>query len=322
MKMAEAYAKRMCYAACRTDDVSRMEQAIEQASQSDSPDTANYIINYGLRLSVRRTAIGVLQYVLNHGADVESLRGEDVLPIVDEFSKDDNEKPSMEVLEILIAHGWDVNNRGNDRPLLWFVVKYPDLVQWCLDHGATLDIPSPPRLGYSHNPPQISANGEEIRHSALRGPSTILGAAARSGTVETFELLRARGAPSDPRMLHIAAQSGRLDMVRHLVDVIGLNVNAIEHEVGDHCSTPLCYFCGPRPFQEHHRELINFLLDRGADPDLDCGRDGGVPRQSPNQIARQWNNEKFLQAVKEWRAKQQQEDGADGGVSAMAKSGV
>ncbi|OQN96105.1 hypothetical protein B0A48_18351 [Cryoendolithus antarcticus] len=293
--MAPAHAKKLRIQACRTDDVSLMEQAIEYASHPDSRDTVDDI------------------YTLDHGA-VAQLHGKDVFPTVDEFSKDEKEKPLMEVFEILIAHEWDVNNRGDGRSLPWWVVQYPDLVQWCLDHGASIDDPGPSRRGYSYDPPQFSADGGEIRHSSLRGPSNILGVAARVGNVETFEPLRERGAPLDPRTLHIAVQSSKMDMVRHLVDVVGLDVNAIEHEVGNNCSTPLCYLYGPRPFRKHQSRLLDFLLDRGANLDLDCGNEGAISWQSPNQIAQQYGNVKFLQAVQEWPGRQQ-EAGADRGVS-------
>lgn len=55
---------------------------------------------------------------------------------------DNDTLPSREILELLIEHGWDINSRGSSLsgiPLLWYVVEDPDLVKWCLDHGAELD---------------------------------------------------------------------------------------------------------------------------------------------------------------------------------------
>lgn len=271
-----------------------MEQAIEQASHPDSQETVHGIVQYGLGRSTARSALHVLQYVLDRGADAEKLYGKDVLPVTNELNED--EKPSIKVLDILIAHGWNINNRGDSWPILWSVVKYPDLIRWALDHGASVDIPDrPSKFGCPHDPPQFSANGTEIRHSAMRGPVTVLGVAASTENIETFELLRERDAPLDTRMLHIVVQSAvmaasneagvssqdyqdRMALVRLLVDVVGLDANAIEHQVGDHCSTPLCYVAGPRLCHEGHRELINFSLDSGADPDLDCGSEGGTKR--------------------------------------------
>ncbi|EME81800.1 uncharacterized protein MYCFIDRAFT_78768 [Pseudocercospora fijiensis CIRAD86] len=276
-----------------TDDVSVMEQAILLASQPSSRHAVSDIVQRGLKRACARNAIHVLQYVLEHGPDVEKLIAKDIL------INDEPTKPSQEVLEILVAHGWDINSRGDSWPLLWFVVEYPDLVEWCLDHGAKVDVPDDLSRGSSP-------------------PPTILGLAASSGSVETFELLRRRGAPLDRRTLHLAVEKAtllasrgtsqpytdRMAMVRHLIDVVKLDVNAIEHRVGDQCSTPLCYLAR-RPNSDSHRELINFLLDRGADPEMDCGTEGGIDWPRPIDCAESCGNLEFLHAVQEWRGRQQ-----------------
>jgi ankyrin repeat protein len=298
-----------------------IKQALEFAAQLDSEHSVPYILDYGLRRSVARRAVKVVQYLLEQGADVKLLHGRHILPTIDEHTPEEyseDEKPSLEILEILIAHGWNVNTRditaqdADNRPLIWWIVRYPDLVQWCLDHGARVDIPEPRRQGYSYDPPQFTPNGDEIRHSSPRGAITLLGVAASEGTVETFELLRAKGAPMDPRVLHMAVQKGRLEMMRHLVDVVGLDVNAVEHQVGDSCSTPLCYLAAHRQVGDSQREMIDFLLDHGADPDLEPGREGEVFWQSPNACARQFSNAAFLEAVQTWRTRQKEDKGDQG----------
>ena len=180
----------------------------------------------------------MLSYLLDRGADVGTLSASDIIP-----THDDSVKPSHEVLEILIAHGWDVNTQGprhTSWPLLWQVVRYPEVVTWCLNHGASVDIPD--------DPPRVNTDGTYSRTDLPRPP--ILGMAASSGTVETFELLRSRGAPLDPRTLHLAVERAalhaprgasdrsapytrRMVMVRHLVDVAELDVNAVERQIGN-----------------------------------------------------------------------------------------
>ncbi|USW48645.1 Putative ankyrin repeat-containing domain superfamily [Septoria linicola] len=191
--MAPANAMILCNEACRNDDVSLMDQAILVALQAESRHAVEDIIQRGLRRSAARGSVDVLRYVLDHDADVDKLIAKDIM--ID----DEPLKPSIEVLEMLLAHGWDVNNRGDGRPLLWFVVAYPDLVEWCMDHGANIDVPDPAL--------RLHPDGSEGRLSRPR--PTILGAAASSGSIDTFELLREKGAALDRRTLHMAVEKGR-----------------------------------------------------------------------------------------------------------------
>jgi len=98
------------------------------------------------------------------------------------------------------------------------VVQDSNLVRWCLDHGARrVDIPT--------DSLRMNADGT-TSYTTGRPRPTILGAAAAKGTIETFELLRSLGAPLDRRTLHIAVEKRRMDMIRHLLEVVGLDVNA------------------------------------------------------------------------------------------------
>ncbi|KFY39664.1 hypothetical protein V494_03903 [Pseudogymnoascus sp. VKM F-4513 (FW-928)] len=180
-------------AACRADDVSLMEQAISAASKPDSIYPVQYVVQRGLSRSSSMGAVRVLTYLLNHlhGASIAALTASRVT------FNEDRDKPSLEVLEILVAHGWDINPRSlSDWPLLWHVVRYPDLVKWCLDHGARVDVPD--------DPPKIT--GTLVQRSGVQH-GTILSMAASHGSIETFELLRANGAPLDPSPLHDATSS-------------------------------------------------------------------------------------------------------------------
>lgn len=281
------------------------------ASEPNSRHAVQDVVQRGLSRSARRRAVHVLSYLVDHlhGADVAAISAPEIV------SNDDMGKPSQEVLEILVAHGWDINTRGPGDatrwPLLWHVVRYPDLVRWCLDHGARVDIPE--------NPPKVNGNVES--RTGVPRP-TILGAAASSGSVETFELLRAKGAPLDPRTLHRAVEQAtasapkegeepgsfytqRMDMIRHLVDVVKLDFNAIKRQLGSSCSTPLCIVAG-RPTNQIFRELVYFLLDRGADPNLNC-RTQEDPHCWPSAMvcAQTCGNGRFLEAVEEWQAEKQ-----------------
>jgi hypothetical protein len=149
----------------------------------------------------------------------------------------------------------------------------------------------------------------------------VLEIAAAEGIVATFELLRARGAPIGRRTLHQAVEQAaiyassddgsvrtepfeqRMDMVRHLVDIVGLNVNADGLWPGKFCSTPLSYVAS-RNDSKDARELIWFLLDRGADPDRAGPLVGDIRPPSALEHAQSSRNTRFLEAVREWQAQQ------------------
>jgi hypothetical protein len=180
----------LCIEACKADYVSLMEQAISIASKCNSSYAVQDVVQRGLTRPAAKRAVHVLNYLVDHlhGADVAALSASEFM------ANDDMAKPSQEILEILVAHGWDINTQGPNKntswPVLWNVVEYPDLVRWCLDHGARVDI--------LDNPPQ-GKDGVQSRTGLP--PLPILGMAASSGSIETFELLRAKGARLDPRTL-------------------------------------------------------------------------------------------------------------------------
>jgi hypothetical protein len=190
------------------------------------------------------------------------------------------------------------------------VVGYPNLVQWCLDNGAEVDVPE--------TPPRINAQG--VRSYTGWPRPSILGMAASSGTIETFELLRARGAPLDPLMLHYAVDQAtilspaegsdpstfymrRIDMVRHLLGTLKVDVNSVKYQLGTQCSTPLCFVARRGGTKQDFRELISFLLDHGADIDLDGGTIEGHHWPSPMVCAERSGNSNFLRSVDEWKAR-------------------
>lgn len=266
--------------ACRADNAPLMEHTIAALEAHANPHyTVQDLLDKNLRRAAAQGRLNVLRYVLERGADVSKVGPFTLL------ATEDMAKPSQAAIEILIAHGWDINNQrpGHDGyPFLWHIVEYHDLVEWCLDHGALVDVPEdPPRRGGRPRP-------------------TILNRAAGFGDVDTFEMLRARNAPLDARTLHRAVEQAmynapkygddrdnphfarRMRMVRHLVDNVKLDVNTVAHAGGSLCSTPLC-FPACRPSGQDFRELVFSLLDRGADPQL-----GGFIDQGPGRPPYEW----------------------------------
>ena len=299
--------RRLALEACKADDVSLMAQAILLASSPESRDTVQEVIRASLRRSVASSATRVLSYLLDdQGADVSAISGGTIASV----SSEESVEPSREVLEILLAHGWDIDSRDRNIgwPLLWYAVRYPDLLAWCLAHGASVYLPgdTPPR--------DANGIGQVPRISLLEY-------VAEAGTVATFELLRARGAPFHRRTLHRAVEYAaiyappydsartsrfeeRMDMVRHLVDTLGLDVNAEDGWPGKPYATPLYYVASYNNGKDAS-ELIWFLLDHGADPNY-VYTFRGEKVSSVLEQAEANRYTRFLEAVQEWQTRKHQ----------------
>jgi hypothetical protein len=266
--------------ACEKDDTSLIKQAISSCPQQDDPEGLQHYI---CRQAIQHNAENVLNYVIEQGLEVHSLPPTVVA----------GEGRSKAILKILLVHGWDINYRdvstsGPDaEPLMWHVVKDGDLVTWCLEHGASV-------LPKDQEPLQ-----KDVLTQTQRSCRQILECAAARATKATFELLRSKGAPLGWRPLHLAVQSAaisahhsakggdedakvkepesnqgqvdgnqsdtarqyaeRMAMVRHLIDAVGLDVNALDHPVGrktgDRLGPPICYLATLNGLQGSTREL-------------------------------------------------------------------
>lgn len=283
--------------ACKTDDVASIARLVARASDTDSRYTMEDILASGLRYAPQCNATGILAYLIEHGADVRSLRGYQLI------SNFDNSPPSRKLLELLLSQGWDINSGEasiSRAPLLWKIMEDHQLVEWCLDHGASVHLPA--------------SDSEDNR--AMRRPILLI--ATRHGNLSTFELLRSRGAPLCPEILPEAVTMGvyaapavgetsdqhfkdRMDFIRHLIDVVGIDVNTNAVYPGSSCATPLCRIaCLPK---NDPKELIWLLLDYGGDPNR-----GGVPEApsfatSAFEGAKLFRNTRFIEAVEEWQSK-------------------
>ncbi|KAF2442740.1 hypothetical protein P171DRAFT_48709 [Karstenula rhodostoma CBS 690.94] len=275
------HSKDLAKTACERDDTSLIDEAFSNCSGHDgSPD----LLQYSYRLAIQNNAEKVLKSLI----DKQGLHVHHLPPTAVSGAG-----RSTPILEVLLAHGWDINWRHvsesgpNAEPFMWHIVGDGDLVAWCLEHGASL---SPVR--------QESLHPNELTRSQL-SCRQVLECAAAEGSVATFELLWSKGAPLGWRPLHLAVRAAglaldrapgagegeaggragksdkateaaeRMDMVRHLIDVVGVDVNALDHPVGkrkaDRLGTPIVYVADLNGLG-HLRELTWLLLDRGADP--------------------------------------------------------
>lgn len=291
--------------ACEHDDVSILSKQIEKATLTTSTENMQIALQTCLRDSARRGSTKVMAYLIEQGADITYITG---MSLVDTIN---DTLPSLEILDLLAKHGWDVNNRNpgpRDDLLLWYVVRETDLIKWCLHHGAVVDIED-------DTPPGVR-----------RRRKPILECATVSSSIEAFELLRASGAPvfyshgilpsavmaiclhlpssdEDPVSQHYKRV---MAMIRHLVDVVGCDVNSASYGSyygsGSTCSTPLCWIACHK--SRGARELVLFLLDRGGDVDLAGPAVDGLEIPSARLAATQVRNSYFLDLVAEWEAEQ------------------
>ncbi|PON28470.1 hypothetical protein TGAM01_v202964 [Trichoderma gamsii] len=291
-----------------------MAEALSLAAKGGTRDTVQDVINACLRTSLRRRAVKVQAYLLDKGADVSNVycgwlfNDEDLLA-----------KPSLEAIEMLVAHGWDIDHRSSriDWPLLWSVVRYHDLVEWCLDHGASVYLPG-------DTPPRDARGVGQVPRI------TLLEAAAKSGSVPTFKLLREKGAPFHVGVLHSAVEQAissapsyngsadpstsdvwfneRMDMVRYLVDEVGIDVNTEWWRPGQAGATPLDRVAYHGGDSKDRRELVWFLLDRGADLNhASVAKDdyfGDTSYLSPLEMAQTGTRKRFLEAIQQWQQRQ------------------
>lgn len=283
---------------CDKDDALAVTEGLGMTTSFGPTGIIQRLLPRCLRRAAMKGSPKVISYLVEQGADVTAIPG-GLLSV-------DGTSPTRETLEVLVAHGWDINSclGGRDVPVLWDVTEDIRLVEWCLDHGASVDPPDNTRPGFI-------------------GRMPVLERAAARADIATFELLRAKGAPLcyDYGVFPSAVMSAnghapktsdrpstefqrRMDMVCHLVDVVGCDVNSRSngpYRSGSACSTPLCWIACHSVGDA--KDLIWLFLDRGGDLDLARPNEGNWSAQSAREAASRLHDSRFLEAVEEWQAK-------------------
>jgi hypothetical protein len=313
--------------ACRLDDVQLLSrtllaQGITTTNVND--ESSSWLLHYACEQCFCYNALMALTYILSDlGFSTDNISCHDIPRAKD---------VSTQILDVLLAHGWNINKRVNragrpSGPFLWAVLENEDLVRYCLEHGASV-----------HPEGQSPLQPDIITKDQLRCPP-ILETAAAKATVATFDLLRAYGAPLGWRSLHNAVHAAtfpwmsgrpggtptpgtyeeqypkaqtyaeRMAMVHHLVKDLGLDVNGPDQpptqiRLPMRRGPPLCYVsdsdvieygAGPETWEVlDTRELTWYLLDHGADPRpaLDRLQGGSHPT--------------FIADVEAWRARKEE----------------
>lgn len=279
-----------------TDNTTLLDQAISMTSDED----LNQFYSTVCREAIKQNSTIMLKSLIDRGRSVKHLEPTDVA--------DRGTPPSKATLEFLLAHGWDINWRGYGLPFMWFMTSNADMIVWCLEHGASV----------------LPSNQPWDRYGVVQAPrhcDPILESVASKGNLEVFKILRAKGAPLGPRVLHKAVemaafghdgcdhpkqdtetqqrdrfrQAKHLEFVCYLLDDVKLNVNAPDQEprfntkgMSSAWGTPISYVPGIGRPDLNSRELTWLLLDRGADP---------VPAL---EVARDMDQTSFLADVAAW----------------------
>jgi hypothetical protein len=117
---------------CEKDDVSGVAECLDFASSSGSKAWVQRLLPRCMSHAAIYGSTEVISYLVTQGADVTRIPGG--------LRSATGTPPTRETLEVLFANGWNINNclRGRDEPVLWSLVEDIHLVEWCLDHGASV----------------------------------------------------------------------------------------------------------------------------------------------------------------------------------------
>ncbi|KAF5545723.1 hypothetical protein FMEXI_5907 [Fusarium mexicanum] len=193
---------------------------------------------------------------------------------------------SIPLLELLIAHGWDLNKAEVHRcvkrgdKLIDLVCDDHQLVCWLVEHGARV------------------TDGEVDLYEIFPQPAPLLETCAVRGSIATFRFLQSKGALLGHRTLHRAAgeaasfganpftyrevhdemteeesrtRKERAEMLVFLVEELKLDINAMDSAVpyrAYHWGTPLCYAAA----KEKGTHVIRWLLEKGAQPTVEVAQ--------------------------------------------------
>ncbi|KAG6989871.1 hypothetical protein G7Y79_00062g093490 [Physcia stellaris] len=202
------------------------------------------LLSHGLSTAVWRGSVPLTTYLLvDQHAPVEAASLGGIL-----------QKPTIELLDVLVSAGWDINQREGNGRLLDAVVYDESLVRFCLEHGAEI------------------SDGKENEDAYRYPPLTEY--AACDASVSCFKLLRAHGAKLGRRTLHKAVHGAiyslpenkpdRIAMLEYLINEEGLDVNQLDanESLPDHPGTPIMYAI----HDKGGAHVVKWLLDHGANP--------------------------------------------------------
>ena len=182
-------------------------------------------------------------------------------------------------LKALLTHGADAKvaePEHNQTALMWAVAQsHPEAAALLVEFGADIKARSKSYSQTVVGEQTQRAGREELNYNVMRGGSTPLLFAARSGDAESAKLLLSKGAdandalPDGTSALTLAAHSGQRDVALALLDK-GANPN----DLG------IGYTALHAAILRSDLALVKALLARGADPNLRMTKATSVRRNS------------------------------------------
>lgn len=287
--------KDLLEAAIKEESTTQLDEALFEATNSIGID------------EYKEFACSVLRDVVHNGSSklTAHLINSEGVPVTAITAHDLAWKPSIPLLETLVANGWDINdaspkdNWRKGKRTIDRVIGDHEMVVWLVEHGAEL-------------------NGGEEEYSVSPRPPLLTELCATMGSAKTLKFLLSRGAKLGRRTLHRAVaeaaatgadpsqippangedttkgptreeegeetrdreyRKNRGEMLRYLVDELRLDVNASDSDVAksNHHGTPLNYAVR----QREGAAVVQWLLQKGANPSLK-GLDSTM---TPSEIA-------------------------------------
>jgi hypothetical protein len=291
-------------AAISEDSVARLKPLLDMARSSTRP-VYPVKVRQMLSAALEHRAGAVLAHLLEkENAEIATLSTFQI-----------SENVSLELLEVLLGHGWDIDSRDEDgKRLIDWLCADEKLVRWLVDHGAKID------------------NEDVDDEDESTHPRPLLETCARFGSLSTFKYLQGCGAKLSRRTLHLAASAGAFvgadpgkllseevrlaaskeddqvvesrgnveDILRYLVRDMKLDVNALDTDVprGIHyCGTPLNYAAK----EKRGAGVVKWLLENGADCNIKSLGGNGEPEMDAKGYAEWMGCTRVLETLKAWR---------------------
>ncbi|KAF5601376.1 hypothetical protein FPANT_1747 [Fusarium pseudoanthophilum] len=274
--MQSPHPRRMLNDAIRERSLSQLVAAMEMIKADPRLSSLQEFLPSTLGRCVRHGSIDLVRYLL----ESERAPAESLSPLTVAANS------SIPLLELLVAHGWDLNKAEVDRSLkrgnklIDLVCDDHQLVCWLVEHGARV------------------TDGEAEPFEIFPQPALLLETCAVRGSVATFRFLQSKGALLGHRTLHRAAAEAasfgvdpftcqevhdemageeartrkeRAEMLVFLVDEMKLDINAMDSSVpyrAYHWGTPLCYAA----VKEKGAHVVRWLLEKGAQPKIETAQ--------------------------------------------------
>ncbi|KAI9802542.1 MAG: hypothetical protein M1833_001614 [Piccolia ochrophora] len=289
---------------------------LSNLEEDDENDDYTFRSATALQAAVRAQDLKVTRLLLRYSADVNAAATDEAPTAFQRAVTNGN----TELVKLLLEHGANINARGGERnggTALQLAVRYKhlSLAHFLLTEGADVNAPASTRSGYTALQQAVCDGDNELvnvllRHGAdVNAPcsdagTTAFGEAASSSNIQLVRQLLANGADVDgftdngrrsPTVLTLAISSNASREVVDLLLDAGAGVNVVGSLQRDNRENTALVASIAR----QRLDLINLLLQKGADPSLRSirGRSYGFEAETPLQVAVSTRNVKLVKKL-------------------------